>query len=226
MAATPVMQALGRLVAPVFGESMLGLLVLLGIIAVTWLIVGFAISVLLGSLFAMICVRWYAATAHEGEIVLQSRSPAAGVPGARALYKSWWAVILLAVIAVPAAAGAAYVLMQDNWIDRPVLIFAHRGASEAAPENTLAAFRRAGVEHADYVELDVQESADGVVLVAHDSDLMKVARVPLKIWASTAAQLRAVDIGSYLSRPTRTSACRRLPRHWRPARAFRTLTSS
>jgi glycerophosphoryl diester phosphodiesterase len=49
------------------------------------------------------------------------------------------------------------------------------------------------------VELDVQESSDGVVLVAHDSDLMKVARVPLKIWSSTAAQLRAVDIGSYYS---------------------------
>jgi glycerophosphoryl diester phosphodiesterase len=89
--------------------------------------------------------------------------------------------------------------MQDVWADRPVLVFAHRGASEAAPENTLAAFRRAGVEHADFVELDVQESADGVVLVVHDSDLMKLARVPLKIWSSTAAQLRTVDIGSRYS---------------------------
>src|SRR4029077_956769 len=119
-------------------------------------------------------------------------------PRTRALYRSWWAVVLLIVLAVPAAAASAYLLMQEDWVDRPVLVFAHRGASEAAPENTLAAFRRAGAEHADYVELDVQESADGVVLVAHDSALMKVARVPLKTWESPAAQLRAVDIGSYL----------------------------
>jgi glycerophosphoryl diester phosphodiesterase len=38
-----------------------------------------------------------------------------------------------------------------------------------------------------------------VVVVAHDSDLMKVARSPLKIWDSTAAELRTVDIGSFFS---------------------------
>ena len=69
----------------------------------------------------------------------------------------------------------------------------------SAPENTLASFRRAGEEHADFVELDVQESSDGVVVVAHDRDLMKVARSPLQIWSSTAQQLREVDIGSSFS---------------------------
>jgi glycerophosphoryl diester phosphodiesterase len=96
-------------------------------------------------------------------------------------------------------AGAAYFLMKTTWAERPVLVFAHRGASYTAPENTLAAFRLAGEEHTDYVELDVQESSDGIVMVAHDEDLMKVARSPLKIWNTTAAELRAVDIGSYKS---------------------------
>src|SRR5262249_29339577 len=93
----------------------------------------------------------------------------------------------------------AYLLMDDVWTERPVLVIAHRGASASAPENTLAAFRRAGEEGANLVELDVQESSDGVVVVAHDRDLMKVARSPLRIWSSAAEQLRQIDIGSFFS---------------------------
>ena len=81
--------------------------------------------------------------------------------------------------------------------NRPVLVIAHRGASAAAPENTLAAFRLAIEQGADVVELDVQESADGEVLVVHDSDLMKVGGAAMKIWETDAAVLRKVDIGSH-----------------------------
>ena len=199
LGATPLMQALGRLVAPLFGESMLGMLIFVGVIAVTWLIVAFAISVLMGAMFALICVRLYLDTAPVGKIVMPQRFLDQIELGEHRRKISWFAVVVVLAVGVPVAAGAAYLLLQSTWTDRPVLVFAHRGASAAAPENTLAAFRRAGAEHADFVELDVQESADGVVLVAHDSDLMKVAHVPLRIWASTAAQLRAVDIGSYFS---------------------------
>ncbi len=45
----------------------------------------------------------------------------------------------------------------------------------------------------------MQESSDGVVLVVHDADLKKLANVDLKIWESTADELRAVDIGSKFS---------------------------
>jgi glycerophosphoryl diester phosphodiesterase len=95
--------------------------------------------------------------------------------------------------------GLAYFVMRNAWTQRPVLVIAHRGASHDAPENTLAAFRRAADERADLVELDVQETSDGVVVVAHDSDLMKVGNSPLKIWEATAEALRQVDIGSYRS---------------------------
>ena len=71
----------------------------------------------------------------------------------------------------------------------PALIIAHRGSSAIAPENTLAAFRLAADQHTDFVELDVQESADGQVLVVHDSDLMKVGGNPTKIWDGDAATL-------------------------------------
>jgi hypothetical protein len=97
------------------------------------------------------------------------------------------AALTVVTIALMAAASARR--------DQPVTVIGHRGSS-AGPENTLAAFRLAIEEGANYVELDVQESADGEVVVVHDSDLMKVGGSPLKIWEATAAELRSVDIGS------------------------------
>jgi len=81
--------------------------------------------------------------------------------------------------------------------EREVEIIAHRGASVARPENTMAAFEQALVEGADWIELDVQETADGEVVVAHDSDFMKMAGVDLKVWDATMADLAEIDIGSW-----------------------------
>jgi glycerophosphoryl diester phosphodiesterase len=52
-----------------------------------------------------------------------------------------------------------------------VLVIAHRGASAAAPENTIDAFTLARELGADWVELDVRRTADGVVVVHHDAHL-------------------------------------------------------
>jgi glycerophosphoryl diester phosphodiesterase len=54
-----------------------------------------------------------------------------------------------------------------------VLLYAHRGASAVAPENTLTAFRRAIDDGADGVELDVRATADGTLVVLHDRDLSR-----------------------------------------------------
>ena len=78
-----------------------------------------------------------------------------------------------------------------------VSIIAHRGAAGAAPENTLAAFERALDDGTDWIELDVQESADGEVIVVHDSDFMKLAGVDLKVWDGSLAQIAEIDIGSW-----------------------------
>jgi glycerophosphoryl diester phosphodiesterase len=50
-------------------------------------------------------------------------------------------------------------------------LFAHRGASGEAPENTLVAFRRAVEIGVPYAELDVQATRDGQVVVIHDDTL-------------------------------------------------------
>lgn len=78
-----------------------------------------------------------------------------------------------------------------------VEIVAHRGAAAVRPENTLAAVEKALEDRADWVEIDVQETADGEVIVAHDSDFMKQARVPLKVWEATLGDLARIDIGTW-----------------------------
>jgi glycerophosphoryl diester phosphodiesterase len=80
---------------------------------------------------------------------------------------------------------------------RTAEIIAHRGAAASRPENTMAAINKAVEDEADWVEIDVQETADGEVVVAHDSDFMKLGGVDLKVWAATMADLDQIDIGSW-----------------------------
>lgn len=54
-------------------------------------------------------------------------------------------------------------------------VWAHRGASAYAPENTLEAFRLAAEQKADGVELDVQLSKDGELVVIHDETIDRVS---------------------------------------------------
>jgi glycerophosphoryl diester phosphodiesterase len=61
----------------------------------------------------------------------------------------------------------------------------------------MAAVLKAIEDGADWVEIDVQETADDVVIVAHDSDFMKLAGVPTKVWDATMEDVAEIDIGSW-----------------------------
>lgn len=78
-----------------------------------------------------------------------------------------------------------------------VYIIAHRGAAGSRPENTLASVRKAIEDGTDWVEIDVQETADGQVVVVHDSDFMKLAGSDLKVWDATMQDLAEIDIGGW-----------------------------
>ncbi len=81
-----------------------------------------------------------------------------------------------------------------------VAVTAHRGASHAAPENSMAAFRAAIDAGADYIELDVQRTRDGALLVMHDGDFLRMAGDPRKVRDVTAAEAARIDIGSRTDR--------------------------
>lgn len=78
-----------------------------------------------------------------------------------------------------------------------ILNVGHRGARAAAPENTLAAFRRAVELGADGVELDVMLSADGVPIVHHDFKLGRTNNGKGSVRKLTVAQLKRLDAGGW-----------------------------
>lgn len=78
--------------------------------------------------------------------------------------------------------------------DGSPLIVAHRGASDRALENSLAAVSLAAADGADMIEFDVRLSADGVPFVLHDDRTGRTARENLKVASSPAARLRAVRL--------------------------------
>src|SRR3990170_7761080 len=77
------------------------------------------------------------------------------------------------------------------------LIFAHRGASAYAPENTLAAFRLALDQGADGIELDAKLSADGEIVVIHDQTVDRTTPRKGRVDQLTLSELRKLDAGSW-----------------------------
>jgi glycerophosphoryl diester phosphodiesterase len=80
--------------------------------------------------------------------------------------------------------------------DRP-LVLGHRGASAAAPENTLAAFARAMADGADGVELDVWRCGSGEVVVIHDEQTTRTCGEPLAVDRTPLSALRRLDAGGW-----------------------------
>ena len=89
---------------------------------------------------------------------------------------------------------------RDFQTEHAPLVVAHRGASRAAPENTLAAFSLAVEEGADGVELDVRLSRDGVPVCIHDATLERTALRAVRVAALTSEELAGADAGSWFNR--------------------------
>lgn len=79
-------------------------------------------------------------------------------------------------------------------------ITAHRGASLSAPENTMAAFEQAVTNMADYIELDVQMTKDGELVIMHDSNALRTTGVNRNISDMTLEEVKCLDAGSYYSK--------------------------
>ncbi len=76
-------------------------------------------------------------------------------------------------------------------------LFAHRGCSAAAPENTLAAFKLATDLGIPGIELDVRLARSGEVVVIHDGDLNRVAGIDVPVSAIDLPELKCVDVGGW-----------------------------
>jgi len=172
-------------------------LLLVGLSAVILLsgAANFAAAVFTTVLFPLLVVRLYRSLAGPGGLTPEiaprgslGEKPSWHIPGKGVLLG---AAAMLALIVV----GAYLVMDNRDWEDHAQII-AHRGGAAVAPENSLAAFQRGIADGADWLELDVQENADGVIVIEHDRDFMRVAGVDLGVWQATEADLADMDIGS------------------------------
>jgi glycerophosphoryl diester phosphodiesterase len=78
-----------------------------------------------------------------------------------------------------------------------VKITAHRGASGYAPENTLASMQEAINMKADFAELDVQETADGEIVLLHDDELKRTTGSSKNLWEMNYEDVKSLDAGSW-----------------------------
>ncbi len=187
---------LGRLMVPVSGDTLTAVSLTMGAIGLLSLVTNAILSFLSASFFALLFVRLYRDFSGPGALARDLAEPGSlgDRPAIRIPRKG---LLLGGALAVLASVVAAALLARSVRLEDDTLIIAHRGAALHAPENTLASVLRAIEDSADYIEIDVQETADGDVVVFHDSDFMKTARNPLTIWNARGADIDRIDVGSW-----------------------------
>jgi glycerophosphoryl diester phosphodiesterase len=107
------------------------------------------------------------------------------------------AAMIAVLLAVPAASLIYAIVLAKVLVEyRPTRVTAHRAGSSLGPENSLAALRASLAAGTDDVEIDVQQTADGEVILMHDRDLRRTAGDPRDVGEVTlaeVAQLRLRD---------------------------------
>jgi len=88
----------------------------------------------------------------------------------------------------------------DSFVNKRPIIIAHRGASGLAPENTMAAFRLAAELGADWIELDIHQTADNRLVVLHDFTPRRTSRDSRPVKALSLKQIRKLDAGAWWDR--------------------------
>ncbi len=201
--ATIVFGQLGSLATRMVGDQLNTLLTALGSIAIGYLIVLTLIGYLgstIGSVYINLQYRnatpdWVAGSHYAPRRVAPERSAKAVARLRKINTIAWLAAITLLVT----SAVTTTLVVRGLGIAESPEITAHRGSSARAPENTIAALEAAIEDGADYAEIDVQETADGIVVMLHDADLNRLAGVNWKIWETNYADLASLDVGSWFA---------------------------
>ena len=113
------------------------------------------------------------------------------VPTAKRFSKGWIRETALCALLLMTSAGTG-----EAWGD--VLVEAHRGDSLNAPENTVASIQSAA-SSADLSEMDVRVSADGELVLMHDSTVDRTTNGTGSVASMTLAHLQTLDAGSWFS---------------------------
>ncbi len=163
-----------------------GTLTLIAVLDAIWFIIGKTMHVLL--------IAVYYSEMIEANQKPRAPVPVAGILSPTGVKRIGWLIAGIVLI-MGVATGTAFI--QGFNIKSAVEITGHRGSKLKAPENTLSALRQAIAEGADYAEIDVQTTADGIVVLLHDADLMRVASVNRRLRDINYSDLKDIDVGSW-----------------------------
>ena len=133
----------------------------------------------------------------DGNVTLADEAAEEETPARRVPHR--WTILAIALGALVLAGLSCYGLLTGVRVEEQIEITAHRAGALLAPENTVAAIRRAVEARADWAEIDVQLTADGALVVIHDYDLVRVAGSKLRVADSTLAEIRQIDVGRKFS---------------------------
>lgn len=167
-----------------YTESLRLIAFLTGAYSMTALVVGAVIGFLGFSYLSALVTKFYY---EDSELFRQSVPP----PGFRELQdrfsdkiNRWFRPVRLSILILVLFTGSMITsFFMISGMDSPddVIVSAHRAGPPPAPENSLAALEYAIRDGADYTEIDVQLTSDGVPVLLHDVDLMRVAGDPGRI---------------------------------------------
>ena len=185
-------QLLGSLLAPLFFDSIKLLVIVLGGVVALWSLGNLMTTTLTSGSFAALVMIFYE---RYGSEITTSDLADKQQQGLWRMTAPRFALLLIGAAAAAALSGSW--LLNGIQTQDDVVVIAHRGAAGKAPENTLASIRQAIEDGTDMIEIDVQESSGGEVVVIHDSDFMKLSGVDLKVWNGSLEQIQELDIGSW-----------------------------
>ena len=113
-------------------------------------------------------------------------------------------ILSFVILAVVVAAGEQLVPKILKGHGAPVVISAagttvtaHRGSDLEYPENTITAFQAAVDAKTDWIETDVHQTKDGVVIISHDSNLKRVTGQNVNTYDLTLDEIKKLDAGSF-----------------------------
>jgi glycerophosphoryl diester phosphodiesterase len=188
---------LGRLVAPALVLHTPLLLLVFGGLFLAFSLTQLILSMAATASFSFMVVQWYGTrkpTAPDSVIKLSVSNNSNHKP----IYRiSGRAIIAGTLLAFVLAMLTGWQMFSNADLEDRTEIMAHRGASAAAPENTMAAIEKAIADGAHWVEIDVQRTNDDQVVVVHDRDLMKIGGEPLVVSESLLGDIVKLDVGSW-----------------------------
>ena len=157
----------------------------------------FAIPVSYGS----VSVLYYRHKAEIGEAVIHCKAPEHKVSKHGTRLIRWCSSLFMGLIAA-GSLTLGFMFFSGRWdwgtaYTGTVEITAHRGASRFYPENTMAAFEGAKQLGAEWIELDVQQSKDGQIIVIHDTNFRRTTSVAANTWELNYDEIVELDAGSF-----------------------------